>query len=160
MDIKYGLYDADGDAIAGATLLKVKIKRDADDFFYDFNDSSFKAGAHVAIDAAMSEIDGTNAPGEYELSVAISGWDDGIYTIYCNYTGSPKQNGSMELVVVDGIDGNLLMQRLYQRLCYKLNVTDSTGAAALRNKGDSGDLATGSITDDDTTTVRTKWSWT
>jgi hypothetical protein len=159
MDIKYGLYDADGDAIAGASDLKVKIKRDADDQFFDFDDTTFKASGWTTIAQAMSEIDGTNAPGEYELAVTITSWNDGIYTVYCNYTGSPKQNGSMELVVVDGVDANLLLQRLYQHKNYKMNITDADGSVALRNKDDSGDLATGSLTDDDTTTVRAKYSW-
>jgi hypothetical protein len=159
MDIKYGLYDADGDAIAGSSDLKVKIKRDADDFFFDFDDTTFKADTFTTLAATMAEIDATNAAGEYEQAVDISGWNDGIYTIYINHSGSPKQNGSMELVVVDGVDSNLILQRLYQRTFYKMNVTDATGAAALRNVSDGADIATGSITDNDTTTVRAKWSW-
>ena len=35
MKIKFGLYDNDGTAITGATTLKVKIKRDADDYFFN-----------------------------------------------------------------------------------------------------------------------------
>ena len=159
MDIKYGLYDADGVAIAGSSDLKVKIKRDADDFFFDFDDTTFKADTFTTLAATMAEIDATNAAGEYEQAVDVSGWDDGIYTIYINHSGSPKQNGSYETVVIGGADYSLAFMRLFQLQAYKMNVTDATGVGALRNKADDGNLATGSITDNDTTTVRTKWAW-
>jgi len=159
MDIKYGLYDADGDAIAGSSDLKVKIKRDADDYFFDFDDTTFKADSHTTIDSAMSEIDGTNAPGEYELAVATASWDDGIYTIYCNYSGSPKQNGSDQVVITGGVEYEIMMQRLYQYFMYKRKVVDATGASAVRNSDDDGDLATFTVTDDSTDTVKTKLSW-
>lgn len=104
MKIKYGLYDGAGDAITSATTLKAKIKRDADDYFYDWNDSTFKASGHSTLDSALAEPDATNAPGEYEISVDESGWDDGTYTVYCNYTGTPKQNGFGEVIVADGAE--------------------------------------------------------
>jgi len=159
MKIKFGLYDADGNAITGSTVLKCKIKRDADDWFYDFNDSTFKASGHTTIAAIMAEPDSTNAPGEYEKSATATAWNDGIYTVYVNYTGTPKQNGSEELVIVDGTDMAGFLTRLYQSGLYKMNVTDATGIAAIRNKGDSADLATGQITDNGTTTTRAKWTW-
>jgi hypothetical protein len=159
MDIKYGLYDADGDAIAGSSDLKVKVKRDADAFFFDFDDTTFKADTFTTLADAMAEIDATNAAGEYELAVDVTSWDDGIYTVYVNYSASPKQNGSFETIVIDGADYNLTMQRLFQLQSYKMNITDANGAGALRNKDDDGNLATGSVTDNDTTTVRTKWAW-
>jgi hypothetical protein len=53
----------------------------------------------------------------------------------------------------------LYLARLYQYFNHKLNITDATGAAALRNAGDSANIATWTITDDDTTTVRGAASW-
>ena len=133
MDIKYGLYDADGDAVAGATLLKVKIKRDADDFFFDFDDTTFKSSAWTTIAEAMSEIDGTNAPGEYELAVTVSSWNDGTYTVYCNYTGSPKQNGSYELVITGGAEGRMI-----------------SAAAATKLEASAGTIVIGTVSHDNT----------
>ena len=52
-----------------------------------------------------------------------------------------------------------IMDRLYRFFMNKMNITDSSGAVALRNEGDSANLATQTITDDDTTTVRTALSW-
>jgi len=52
-----------------------------------------------------------------------------------------------------------LIYRIYTLLSHKMNITDATGAAALRNAGDTANIATSSITDDDTTTVRAAWSW-
>lgn len=57
------------------------------------------------------------------------------------------------------LDFGTLMERIYQLINNKMTVTDSTGAATLRNIGDSSDLATWSITDDDTTTTKTEASW-
>jgi len=53
----------------------------------------------------------------------------------------------------------LLLERIYQLIQNKLSITDATGAAVLRNVGDSANLASWSITDDDTTTLRTEASW-
>lgn len=41
----------------------------------------------------------------------------------------------------------------------KMNVTDANGNVALRNIGDTGNIATGSVTDDSTTTVRAELAW-
>lgn len=53
----------------------------------------------------------------------------------------------------------LYLTRLYQYFMHKLNITDATGAAALRNAGDTSNIATWMITDDDTTTIRAAASW-
>lgn len=49
--------------------------------------------------------------------------------------------------------------RIYRFLMNKMNITDATGAVALRNEADGADIATQTITDNDTTTVRTAVSW-
>lgn len=53
----------------------------------------------------------------------------------------------------------MITERLYRFLMNKMNITDATGAVALRNEADGADLATQSITDNDTTTVRTALTW-
>jgi len=52
-----------------------------------------------------------------------------------------------------------IMARVYRFLFNKMNITDSSGAVALRNEADDGDIMTNTITDNDTTTVRTAGSW-
>lgn len=56
-------------------------------------------------------------------------------------------------------DFGTLLERLYQWFNNKETIVDGTGAATLRNIGDSADLATWSITDNDTTTTRTEITW-
>lgn len=53
----------------------------------------------------------------------------------------------------------VMLDRIYQFLQNKMTITDATGAVALRNLADSADLATQTITDDDTTTTRTVLTW-
>ena len=65
-----------------------------------------------------------------------------------------------EASALSGLDFSDLVERVYQVLANKETITDATGAVALRNMGDSADLATWTITDDDTVTTRTEASWT
>lgn len=54
---------------------------------------------------------------------------------------------------------SLIMEQIYQFLHNDMNITDATGAVALRNLANGADMATWGITDDDTTTVRTDVVW-
>ncbi len=56
-------------------------------------------------------------------------------------------------------DFGTLLERAYQYLQNKINITDANGSADLRAIGDGSSLATWSITDDDTTTTRTEATW-
>ena len=53
----------------------------------------------------------------------------------------------------------LIMEQIYQFLMNDMNITDATGAVALRNLANDGDEATWGITDNDTTTARTDAVW-
>ena len=53
----------------------------------------------------------------------------------------------------------LIMAQVYQFLHNDMNITDATGAVALRNLANDGDMATWGITDNDTTTARTDVVW-
>jgi hypothetical protein len=88
MDFKAGIYDASGSGITGSTDLVIKIKRDADNYFYDFDDSTFKASGWTTISDTFSEVNASVVPGEYEYNLDTSGFSDGIYTAYVEYTGS------------------------------------------------------------------------
>jgi hypothetical protein len=52
-----------------------------------------------------------------------------------------------------------LLTRLYQMVNNKMNVTEATGAVALRNIGDSADIATGEVTSASGTTTRDELTW-
>ena len=60
----------------------LKIMRDADKYFLDFSDATFKASGWTNIDADMDEPDGTNAAGLYNDVVDLSGFNDGQHTLY------------------------------------------------------------------------------
>ena len=57
------------------------------------------------------------------------------------------------------LDFGTLLERSYELLNNELDITDATGAAALRNIGDTANIATWGITDDDTTTIKTEATW-
>ena len=112
IDIKSGLYDAAGAGVTGSSDMKCKVKRDADDQFFDFNDSTFKAAGHITLEATMSEPDSTNIPGEYETALTVTEWDDGVYTAYVEYEGTPTWTSSVEFRVYDGEESSPLMEQL------------------------------------------------
>lgn len=63
--------DASGDPLAGLTDVFIHIRRRSDNFFFDWNDDTFKTiGSVVTRDQVLSEIDATNAAGQYELASA------------------------------------------------------------------------------------------
>ena len=77
-------------------------------------------------------------------------------------TGSTIQNDLDELTDAGALSGvrlALMLDRIYARLFHEVNVTDATGALAIRNAADDGDIATGSITDNDTLTQQTVVTW-
>jgi len=104
MDFKAGIYDASGSGITGSSDLGVKIKRDADDYFYDFNDDTFKPSGWVSISGTLTEVDATIVPGEYEVNEDVSGWDDGVYTAYFQYAGISAWTDAEEFRVYSGKD--------------------------------------------------------
>lgn len=109
MDYKTGYFDAGGNAIVGSGDLTLRVQRDADYWFLDFNDMAFKAAGHVAIDLAMAEPDAVNAPGWYWGTVddaVIATWNDGVYTVYVNCAGvaaPPPWADILEFRIVGGV---------------------------------------------------------
>lgn len=74
---------AAGGALTGSSNLRVQIRRIADGFFLDFNDSTFKSSGWTTRQATLAEIDATNAPGEYRRTngVDTTGWSSGSYAV-------------------------------------------------------------------------------
>lgn len=61
----------------------------------------------------------------------------------------------------EGITGDThsfekILATVFMFLFHEMNITDATGAMQVRNSGDTGNVITATITDDDTTTDRTK----
>lgn len=66
-----------GQAATGLTTIRLRIQRLSDSLLFDFADSTFKAVGHTTLDATMTELDATNAPGIYIL---VGGFDTNAIT--------------------------------------------------------------------------------
>lgn len=69
--------DRSGDPITGKTDLFVRVRRQSDGLYLDFDDDTFKASGWTERDRSLTEIDATLAPGLYELPGGI---DTGAFT--------------------------------------------------------------------------------
>jgi hypothetical protein len=123
--------------------------------------------------AGHNEFDDANTVGFYVKSIACTaanGFENGkTYTIYIEATVDGDTGGisysfkavtqKWDLASALTLDFGTLIERIYQLLQNKEIIVDATGTSALRTIGDGADLATWSITDDDTTTIRTEATW-
>jgi len=98
--------DSAGDPITGgAANTEIWFLRQADGFYYDHDDSTFKASGWTTLKEAMTEVDATNDAGYYALSVDVSGWDDGRYQVRCRYDdgGTDIVNAARDFIMQDGV---------------------------------------------------------
>ena len=102
MEFSYGIYDADGSGITGSTDLTLKIRRQADDYLFDFNTTTFKSSGWTTVAATMTEIDASNLAGEYKYTVSVLNFDDGMYNAYFIYGGDRPFVDSCEFGVYGG----------------------------------------------------------
>lgn len=54
-----------GEPIIDLTDICISIRRNSDDYYYDFDDDTFKSGGWVIRQQIMTEVDSINSPGEY-----------------------------------------------------------------------------------------------
>lgn len=106
-EITWGLFNKDGDAITGASPT-IKIRSRATGYILDWSDDTFKAGGGSFPTSVMQEMDATNFQGYYRKIFTMTGWSDGWYVAATSYTpatypADPKQNGSIEFKVQDGL---------------------------------------------------------
>lgn len=84
------VYAVDGNSapLTGLTDLYVRIERNSDGYFYDWNDTTFKAAGWTTLNKLLTEIDATNLAGLYEvvggfdLDVITNPTADERYTVY------------------------------------------------------------------------------
>lgn len=138
MDFKTGLF-VRRLPVSSATDLTLRIQRDVDHWFLDFNDGTFYASAHtfVAIDVAMVEPDPVHAPGWYMYSIpsgTLATWNDGSYTIYVNNGGAlaiPSWSDIIEITLPEDnriIDGVLTTTEILKRTHALVSGNGSTRA--------------------------------
>lgn len=129
--------------------------------------------ARIAVDQVNAECDTaltdydppTNAEMEARTIVAANYFDPATDTValvtdITTKTGFSLSDAGADAVwartgTILSISYDLMVERLYMERWHKEIITNSTGAVALRNAGDSADYATGSITDNSTLTTRT-----
>ncbi len=67
--------------LTGLGDVLIEIRRKSDGFYYDFNDSTFKAAGWTTRQQAMTELDATNSAGTYYYDFNTSGLSDDEYFI-------------------------------------------------------------------------------
>lgn len=114
---------------------------------FDVNVAEISSSATAAdnLEALLANVSG----GEYTSAAFATGYythmSSGVWLIHqlANSTIAPST----------------ALDRIYRYLFNKMNITDASGELALRDEGDAADIATGNITDDGTTTIRTAITW-
>ena len=81
--IKATALDASGALLDSLTDVLVEIHRKSDDFYYDFNDTTFKTSGWTTRQQQMSELDSTNSAGVYFYDFDTSGLSDDEYFVRC-----------------------------------------------------------------------------
>jgi len=117
----------------------------------------------AVLNGTMDVLDTDNTTGFYTESIACSvanGFEDGkTYTIYIEATVDGDTGGisySFKAYTVARAAIKIVVDLLEDILRNKLEIVDATGAVTLRADNSSTALLTGAVTDDLTTTIRTR----
>ena len=113
------------------------------------------AGASVSADVAAMKVD--------TAATLLDTGTDGVVVAAASKTGYTLSDAGVDAVFDRNsslaISFETLINRTYEMINDKMNVTDANGIVALRNIGDIGNIATGSVTDNSVTTVRAELAW-
>jgi len=82
--------------VTGSSTILLSIRRKSDDYFLDFNDDTFKASGWTTREVAMTEVDATNAAGEYaydwDTSSVTNEADDDLYVFRARDSAAAAKN--------------------------------------------------------------------
>jgi hypothetical protein len=122
-------------------------------------------GAAVTIraDVGAATIQPKNAQLEERTLVAASYFDPAADTV-ARVTLTDTCTTNTDLVTAAAVKAAMeavgsMLYRTYYITNNKMIITEATGAAALRNLTDTGDVATTTITDGVAETIRDGWTW-
>lgn len=108
---------------------------------------------------AGDQMDLVNAPN----AMAVTAIQNGLSTFDSTSDGVTLTTGGIDAIFDRNsslsISFETLINRIYQMINDKMEVTNESGDVVLRNIADSADIATGNVTDNSTTTVRTGLTW-
>ena len=146
--------------------------------YEDSNETAISNGDMDDGSGGTDQFDDGNTTGFYVKTIACTdalGFEEGkSYTIYIEATVDGDKGGmaysfkvsSTYKAITNAAAGSLsgvgleyMIQRIYVRLFHKTNIIDATGVIAIRASDDGSQLASSSITDDDTTTVQALYIW-
>jgi hypothetical protein len=99
------LIDDDHDVITAADV-RLRIMRDSDDSFYDFDDggNDFSTTTWGSVESSMSEVNEDHMSGYYTATVDITTWADGNYTLHVDRDdATPHRRGTLAVTVKDGV---------------------------------------------------------
>lgn len=99
--VKYQLLQDDGTPLTGASGLLLTIEREADGYFLDFDDDTFKASPTTESEA-MDEVNSTIVPGLYDKDLTTTAWDNGRYNAYVRHLTDPTRYGIAETHLIGG----------------------------------------------------------
>ena len=134
------------------------------------NDPTAAAIADAVWDEAISGHTGAGSFGEQcgtdiDAILADTG-TDGVVVAAASKTGYALSAAGIdaiwddtEALTGDSLSYETMISRLYSHMNNEMNITDATGAVALRNAADTADMASCTVTDDSTTTQRTELAW-
>lgn len=117
--------------------------------------TSTKAGY---IDASISTVD-TVVDG---IQTDLSNGTDGLGALKTLIDAVPTADenwDATESITGDSNSFEAMLTKLFREKMNDMTIVDATGALALRNEANDGNIATRTITDDDTTTTRTDLVW-
>lgn len=83
--------------VTGVTDLKLSIQRVSDNYYYDFDDDTFKGSGWTSREQALTEVSATNSPGDYRYdwntSAITNPQNADAYQVYIRQTpGSTVKN--------------------------------------------------------------------
>lgn len=90
--------DENGATVTGASPV-ITIRRLSDDYFFDFNDSTFKASGWTTREGTMIEVDATNDAGVYSYDFNTAGLSADKYYIRTHLSTAANSPQTNELVV-------------------------------------------------------------
>jgi len=114
----FKLEKIDEGGITGETPTIV-VRRVVDGFYFDFDagELDFKNSAWVQKEGDLTEVNATDEPGVYDITLPCNDWDNGLYVINCSTNSYPGFETD-ELWIGDDIDdwdaltGNILVDKL------------------------------------------------
>jgi len=120
--------------ITGSLTILLSIRRKSDDYFLDFNDDTFKASGWTTREVAMTQVDATNAAGEYaydwDTSAVTNEAADDLYVFRARDSAAAAKNlPTVGEILADGWVKDILDNQALQATAAALTALETHGDA-------------------------------